>query len=156
MGIGFVLLIWAVVGLIGAEAGSEILSQIVSRFTSGRGDASRRLLLTARWFPFVCLAWAGCVFVVYAVVNDTVFHRDPGIGDTWVCLLPNGYTIEMIDVTDRGFLYSRERKTSTRDLLSKKFAPCNWCRDICWDRSTVQPTTPGILNIAMWFLLISY
>jgi hypothetical protein len=114
MGIGFVLIAWAVIGLIGAVIGSVILPLVVSHFIRGRTTDARRLLLTARWFPFACLVWAGCVFICYAVVNDTVFHRDPGIGDSWFCPLPNGYTIAMIDVTDRGYLY----KSRVQDINS--------------------------------------
>ena len=39
-------------------------------------------------FHFVCLAWAGGVFVVYAIVNDVAFHRDPGIGDVFTARCP--------------------------------------------------------------------
>ena len=70
-------------------------------------------------FRSACLGWAGGVFVFYAVVNEVVFHRDPGIGDAWTCPLPNGYAIEMIDVTDRGSLYNpKTQDINSRDALS--------------------------------------
>jgi hypothetical protein len=41
-----------------------------------------------------------------AVVNETVLHRDAGLGDTWNCPLPNGYALLMIDTTDQGWIYN--------------------------------------------------
>ncbi len=38
------------------------------------------------------------------VINETVHHRDAGLGDTWRCPLPNGYALMMIDVTDQGWV----------------------------------------------------
>ena len=48
----------------------------------------------------------GVVFVFQAIVNETVLHRDAGLGDTWNCPLPNGYALLMIDTTDQGFVYN--------------------------------------------------
>jgi hypothetical protein len=111
MGIGIVLIFWGVVGLIGATIGSVILPGLASHFTQGRVQRSRRLIWVVRLFPYACLGWAGAVFVFYAIVNESVFHRDPGIGDGWTCPLPNGYAIGMIDVTDRGFVYNPKTQT---------------------------------------------
>jgi hypothetical protein len=119
MGIGLVLIFWGVVGLIGAAVGSTILPRIASHFTQGTGKNCRELIVAIRLFPFVCLGWAAGFFVFYAVVNEIVFHRDPGIGDGWTCPLPNGYAIEMIDVTDRGFLYNpKTQDINSIDALS--------------------------------------
>jgi hypothetical protein len=119
MGIGIVLFFWGVVGLIGAAIGSLILPHIASYITQGRVLGSRRLSWAIRLFPFACLGWAGGIFIFYAVVNEIAFHRDPGIGDGWWCPLPNGYAIEMIDVTDRGFLYNpKTQDINSRESLS--------------------------------------
>lgn len=107
MGIGIVLIFWGVVGTVLAVIGSVVLSGIASSLTASR---SRQLVFTVRRFPFACLFWAGAVFVLYAVVNTTIFDRDPALGDTWWCPLPNGYAIEMIDVTDRGWVYNPRTK----------------------------------------------
>ncbi len=108
-----VLILWGVVRLTGATIGSAILPRFAFYFTQGTVQRSRRLIWAIRLFPFACLGWAGGVFVFYAVVNEMAFHRDPGIGDGWTCPLPNGYAIEMIDVTDRGFVYNpRTQKIS--------------------------------------------
>jgi hypothetical protein len=52
--------------------------------------------------PFACLAWAGAVFVLQALVNEELLHRDFGVGDGWHAPLPNGYVVSFIDVTDQG------------------------------------------------------
>ncbi|HXN56655.1 MAG TPA: hypothetical protein VN874_10335 [Myxococcales bacterium] len=64
-----------------------------------------RVVLAATLFPLLCLCWGGAVFVFQAIVNEVVFHRDPGIGDGWYCPLPNGYALMMIDTTDQGMVY---------------------------------------------------
>jgi hypothetical protein len=127
MGIGIVLIFWGLVGLIGATVGSVTLPRVASHFTQGAGKDCRRLLLAMRLFPFACLAWASAVFVFYAVVNEIVFHRDPGIGDGWTCPLPNGYAIEMIDVTDRGFLYNPKTQDINLGLHESRDAISDVC-----------------------------
>jgi hypothetical protein len=127
MGPGTVLIFWGLVGLIGATVGSAILPRIAAHFTRGRGEGAPRLTSAIRLFPFACLGWAGSVFVFYAVVNEIVFHRDPGIGDGWACLLPNGYAIEMTDVTDRGFVYNPK----TRDINSGLPESNDALSDVC-------------------------
>ncbi len=127
MGIGIVLIFWGVVGLIGATIGSAILPRIASYFTQERVRRSRRLIWAIRLFPFACLAWAGGVFIIYAVVNEMAFHRDPGIGDGWTCPLPNGYAIEMIDVTDRGFVYNPRTQTISGVVAASNDALADVC-----------------------------
>jgi len=105
MGIGFVLVIWAVVGTILASVGSLALGGITSYLTSGT-EEGRRTIFAARALPFACLAWAAVLFIFQAFVNGALLHRDPGIGDGWDCPLPNGYAITMIDVTDQGWVYN--------------------------------------------------
>lgn len=102
MGIGFVLVFWLIVGTIVAAIGALGFGSAAAYFTH-QVSAGRRLAITvAAVLPFACLGWAGVVFAIQAVVNESVFHRDPGIGDYWRCPLPNGYEILMIDVTDFG------------------------------------------------------
>ena len=127
MGIGIVLIFWGVVGLIGATIGSAILPRIASYFTQGAVQRSRRLIWAIRLFPFACLVWAGGVFIFYAVVNEMAFHRDPGIGDGWTCPLPNGYAIEMIDVTDRGFVYNPRTQKINGAVVASNDALADVC-----------------------------
>ncbi len=100
MGIGFVLLIGAVVGCAFALLGSRILRTIVDRLTRNAGGSRRRLLKLVSAFPFLCLGWAGIVFVFQAGINAAVLHRDAGLGDSFECPLPGGYILSSIDTTD--------------------------------------------------------
>lgn len=82
---------------------SLVLWSLTALLTRSRG--TRKLLLSfAAVAPFACLALAACTFVVTAVINQTFLDRDIGMGDTWRCPLPVGYTITMIDETTHGQL----------------------------------------------------
>jgi hypothetical protein len=106
MGIGFVLLIWVVVGAILAGVGSVVLGGTTALLTRGVAQGRKRVILAASVFPFLCLGWAGIVFFSQAAVNELVFHRDPGLGDTWQCPLPDGYALLMIDETEQGWVFN--------------------------------------------------
>ncbi len=69
-------------------------------------------------FPSFVLHGLGMVFVFQAVVDETVLHRDAGLGDTWRCPLPNGYALLMIDVTDQGWVYNP--KTQPSDAVGEQ------------------------------------
>jgi hypothetical protein len=106
MGLGIVLIFWAVAAGIMAAIAMVVLRATATFLTRSVTTDHRGVLLAASLFPFVCLAWGGAVFIFQAIVNETVFHRDPGIGDSWRCPLPNGYALLMIDVTDSGVVYN--------------------------------------------------
>jgi hypothetical protein len=106
VGIGFVLLLWAILGLASASVGAIVFGGGAAFLTRGAETGRPRLIAAASFFPFLCLAWAGAVFVFQATVNEMVLHRDPGLGDTWECPLPDGYALLMIDTTDEGWVYN--------------------------------------------------
>lgn len=106
MGLGIVLLLWLVVGTVLTAIGAATLAGITALLTRGVTNGRRRIIIAAALFPFVCLCWAGVIFVFQAVVNEGLLHRDLGLGDTWHAPLPNGYQIMMIDVTDQGMVYN--------------------------------------------------
>jgi len=106
MGIGVVILFWAVVGTLFAAIGMMILRRATAFLTRGVTKSRRAVVLAATVLPFVCLAWGAAVFVFQWDVNERVFHRDPGIGDAWKCPLPNGYALLMIDLPDYGWVYN--------------------------------------------------
>lgn len=106
MGIGVVLLFWAVVGTILAGIGMMFLGRATAFLTRKVVKGRRTVIAVARLFPFACLAWAGALFVFQAFVNEEMLQRDPGLGDSWHCPLPNGYELMMIDVTDQGWVYN--------------------------------------------------
>lgn len=106
MGIGIVLLLWAIIGSILAGASLVVLGGAVAFFTKGVTKGRTAAIVAAGLFPFACLAWAGAIFFFQAFVNEGLLHRDAGLGDAWRCPLPNGYAILMIDVTDYGSVYN--------------------------------------------------
>jgi hypothetical protein len=106
MGIGIVLLFWAVVGAILACVGALVLGGATYLLTRGAKNQRRRVILSAAVLPFGCLGWAGAVFFFQAVVNEFALHRDVGLGDTWKCPLPDGYALLMIDEMDQGWVYN--------------------------------------------------
>ena len=106
MGIGVVILFWAVVGTVFARIGMVVLRDATTFLTQGVTRGRRAAVLAATMFPFACLAWGAAVFVFQWDINERVFHRDPGIGDAWKCPLPNGYALLMIDVPDNGWVYN--------------------------------------------------
>jgi len=80
-----------------------VLWSLAAVLTRRRG--SRKLLLSfAAGAPFACLVFAACVFVVTSFINLAFLDRDIGIGDTWQCPVPGGYSIMMIDETSQGRL----------------------------------------------------
>jgi hypothetical protein len=106
VGIGIVLIFWAVVGTILAGVTAVVLGGAIALLTRRVQHWRRTAILAAAALPFLCLAWAGAVFFFQATVNETLFHRDPGLGDTWHTPLPNGYSLVMIDDTDHGSVYN--------------------------------------------------
>lgn len=112
MGIGFVLIFWAFVGVVVCVVGGAIFGSAATFLTRGVRPSSGRVVRAASLFPVVCLGWAATIFVVQGVMNETLFDRDFGIGDTWRCPLPNGYALMMIDVTDQGWVYNPKTEGS--------------------------------------------
>jgi len=106
MGLGIVLLFWAVVGVVVAGVGAATLGSAARLLTRDVTNGRRKVIAAASLFPFICLGWGGAVFVFQAVVNEGLLDRDLGIGDTWHAPLPNGFQIMMIDVTDQGWVYN--------------------------------------------------
>jgi hypothetical protein len=106
MGLLFVLIIWALVGIILGSVSSIILLAAAAFFTNKGQPNRRRILFSAALFPFKFIAWLVFLFIIQAIVNVSVFGNDIGIGDAWQTTLPNGYAILMIDVLDYGTVYN--------------------------------------------------
>jgi hypothetical protein len=131
MGLGIVLLLWLVVGTVLTAIGAAILAGTTGLLTRGITNGRRKVIIAAALLPFVCLCWAGVVFVFQAVINEGLLHRDLGLGDTWHAPLPNGYQIMMIDVTDQGMVYNpktqpgaRSGRTGRRSCRREKCPGC--------------------------------
>lgn len=106
MGIGIILLVYALVLGALAVAGSIVLVFAAFRLTRPGQNGRKRAITLAAIFPYACFVWAGLCFVGYTAGNWHFFHRDPSIGDTWETRLPNGYGLMMIDLTDQGTVYN--------------------------------------------------
>jgi hypothetical protein len=105
MGLAVVALFWLFFGAVAATIGSVVLRAVTTRLTRNATGNRSRLLSTAILLPYACLARGAAIFVAQSFVNERYFHRDPGIGDSWKCPLPNGYAMEMIDVPDHAWIY---------------------------------------------------
>lgn len=118
MGLMFVLIFWAIAGSVLALLGCGTF-YVLSRVLLRKANPRPKLFLTAvTFFPIACLGWAGSVFVFQAVVNVTLLHRDPGLGDGWDCPLPDGYAISFVDVMNQATLYKLRDYPSFMDTPS--------------------------------------
>lgn len=122
MGLGFVLLFWALAGAIVGGIGLCVFAGVTALLTRGVMVGRRRAIIVAGAFPLACLAWTGFIFVFQAAVNEGLLHRDLGVGDTWHCPLPNGYQILMIDVTDSGWVYNPKTQISPDGVAEREDA----------------------------------
>jgi hypothetical protein len=125
MGIGFVLLLWSVIGIIVSVIALLFFRATTAFLTRGVTKGRHRAIVVAGLFPFACFAWAGFVFVFQALINESVLHRDPGLGDAWHCLLPNGYEILMIDVDDYGWVYNPKTQVNPDGVREQEDAIAN-------------------------------
>jgi hypothetical protein len=105
MGIAVVLIVYFVVLSVAAAICCAILVATTRWYLRDAPRERRKLMAYAGVLPFVCVAYAGVCFIAYAVINDTVFHRDPMLGDGWSTPIGHGYAIDMIDVTDQGTVH---------------------------------------------------
>ena len=152
MGIGIVLLFWAVVGFVLACGAAAALGICAAWLTRGVVRGRRILIIAAIAFPFGCLAWSAVIFVFQATVNEVWLGRDAGIGDGWRCPLPNGYSILMIDVTDWGTIEnSKTQQEVATEVVHLQVAG----RYLLGDRDRSIPTRTDSLkpNVDSYFLV---
>lgn len=114
MGIMVVLIVYAVALTIAASVASIVLGGAAYALLRHSTAKRKRAVRASITFPFLCVAFAGGWFAIYAITNYTVFHRDPGLGDGWDTPLPNGYALMMIDTTDQGAVYKPMSKSGDR------------------------------------------
>lgn len=119
MGIVFVLFFYAFVLTIAASVAAAVLVVVVLKLIPQTAILRKRAVVVAALFPFACVAYAGAWFIAYAIINDVCFHCDPGLGDTWLTPLPNGYSLMMIDTTDRGTVYNPKTQPADGSVVSR-------------------------------------
>jgi hypothetical protein len=117
MGIAFVLLFYAGALSIAAVVSMGLLFALVAFFTRHVKSGRKRALAFALLLPPCCVLLCGLSFPCYWVINDTVFHRDAGLGDSWYTPMPNGYMLQMIDVTEYGSI-SNPKKEADGEIVS--------------------------------------
>ena len=122
MGILFVLIFYVVALTIAASLGSLLLRAIAHRLLGGAGTNRKRPVIVSMLFPFACVLFAGIWFIAYATINTVVFHRDPGLGDSWETPLPNGYALLMIDTNDEGTVYNPATQSGEGGVSSRNDA----------------------------------
>ena len=122
MGVGFVLIIWAVLGCFGAAVGAVVLGWAAKFLTRGATQGRNAFLTAAFLFSFICLVWGGAVFVFQAIINEGFLNRDLGVGDTWHAPLTNGYQVMFIDLTDHGIVYNPTTQPSDSGVVNKEDA----------------------------------
>jgi hypothetical protein len=122
MGIIFVLLFWGAAGMILAGLGALMAGAAAAYFSRGVRQGRGKVVIAAVSRPVACLAWAATVFVLQWAVNEGYRQRDPGLGDTWKCPLPNGYAVLMTDVTEQGCVYHPKRQKSTDSVADREEA----------------------------------
>jgi hypothetical protein len=120
MGILFVLAFWGFVGLVITAVWILVARRVIAQLTRNSNDIAQksahdRVVRNATLFPFGCLVWAACIFVSQGFINTTYLQRDIGIGDSYYCPLPNGYSILMIDEGDQGKVYNSKTDGSGQD-----------------------------------------
>jgi hypothetical protein len=122
MGIAVVLLFYAVALIVAASIGAVVLGLLSYALTRKAGPRRKRAVVLSVLFPYACVAFAGGWFIAYWIVNEGVFHRDPGLGDTWETPLPNGYALMMIDTTDQGTVYNPKTQSGDGSIGSRSDA----------------------------------
>lgn len=118
MGLAVVLMFYAVALTVVATVGAVVLGACAFFLTRNSGK-TKRTVIVAALFPYVCVGFAGAWFVAYAITNYEVFHRDPGLGDTWETPLPNGYALMMIDTTDQGTVYNPKTQGGADSVVGR-------------------------------------
>jgi hypothetical protein len=119
MGIGIVLIAYAVAFIVAASIGAVLCGALAYVLTRRSGRRRKQAIVASALFPFMCVLFAGAWFVAYATVNSLVFDRDPGLGDSWQTPLPNGYALNMIDTTDQGTVYNPKTQASGGSIASR-------------------------------------
>lgn len=105
MGIGFVLLFWAVLfGVLGIPVAVGLGLWTWSNHRRARTNARIAKALAAAALPYVLLAYGGVAFLTYAAWCEAVRHVDAGIGDSWMVPIGNDHSFCMVDVPTHGYL----------------------------------------------------
>jgi hypothetical protein len=105
MGIGFVLVFWALIlGVLAIPFSIALGLWSWWNHRSAAGPARVLKILAAAALPFLLLGYGGAAFGVYAIWCEAIRNVDAGIGDSWRVPVGNDHYFCMIDVPDHGYL----------------------------------------------------
>ena len=144
MGLLFALVFCGVAGVFLAGFGSLCMWRAAELLTRGSGEPAKGIVRAAILFPFACLMWAGTIFVIQGIVNETMLHRDFGIGDSARCPLPNGYAMMVAD--DQTIVFNPRTQDSESSIGKQQ--------DTVFDVTTLQVVGRYILGSADQYFLL--
>jgi hypothetical protein len=104
MGLGFVLLIWAVLGTIAAVIAGAVLAAICALIQKAYGKIQKRWVFAFALLPFACGVYGFIGIIAYGVWCETVRGVDFGTGDSFRAPIVNGYQFQAIDTPTQGYL----------------------------------------------------
>lgn len=116
MGLLFVLITYAIVfGALG-RISSVFLGFLTRRLTKGDSARDKRAIAFAIAVPWIGIGALTASFILYAFTNDSIFHRDAGLGDSRYVRLPNGYTLTTVDDFAVGSVQNAQGQDAASDI----------------------------------------
>jgi hypothetical protein len=104
MGLGFVLLVWAIIGTFLALIAGAILAAICSFVQKRFGQIRKNWIIAFGIAPFLCGLYCFVAFIAYGIWCEEYRGLDFGTGDTWHIPLANGFELYAIDTFDQVYL----------------------------------------------------
>jgi hypothetical protein len=125
MGIGFVLLVWFILGCISAIPVSIFLVIVYYRKKRKTPIDGKRIIksIGLAALPFLFLIYFVIAFVIYGFWCDFYRGVDPGLGDCWYVPLGAGYEISMIDVPDKAWIDKNDEPVLSGIVEIQKIYP---------------------------------
>lgn len=77
---------------------------MVGAFQRNSGVKNRLWIVAAAAAPFALLLYGVFAFGAYAIWCESARGVDPGLGDSWIVPVGNGYKFGMVDVPDQCYL----------------------------------------------------
>ena len=104
---------------VAAVAVRGIVRRALPLAAAGRPIAEKAAFI----LPLVCVVFWAISWIAYAAINDRVFHRDPGLGDSWFTPMPNGDVLAAIDIPDVGYIETSGQVQLVSDVTRLQVDP---------------------------------
>lgn len=123
MGLGIVLIFWALTGTLIAGAAAFVCKSVVDRLMPQGRDSELRfeILKSSVMLPIKSVVWIGAIFVFQALVNTVFLQRDCGLGDSRHTPLQNEYCLSLQDDFETGKLYYSVANPSGDGVVDDSF-----------------------------------